>query len=30
MATICFGNGTKSVARKSGENGADSPLPRSG
>ena len=30
IATICFGSGTNSVARKSGENGADSPLPSSG
>ena len=30
MATICFGSGTNNVARKSGENGADSPLASSG
>src|SRR5688572_2581435 len=30
MATSCFGSGTGSVARKNGENGADSPFPRSG
>jgi hypothetical protein len=30
MATICFGNGTISVARKSGEKGADWLFARSG